>query len=260
MVVPTTAASLRALVRAELLARAQPKVRQRYERYFLGAISFLGVKTPGVQAVMRDLRPRVAALPEREQRALGLTLLRSPYMEERQLGTRVLHRLGKRLPEGVLDDLARVFDVHVRDWASCDQLAGRVLRELIRRPTARPKVMAWSRSKNPWRQRASAVAFVNEARHGQLDDEILAVCTRLVRNPHRFVQLGAGWVLRELSLADRPRVLRFLDEHGPRMSREGLRYAVEKLPAAQRRQVLARTRAPAPARAPRRRRAGLSDG
>ena len=52
-----------------------------------------------------------------------------------------------------------------------------------------------------------------------------------MKNDERFVQLGLGWVLRELYLADRDLVLSFLAAHYGELSREGLRYAIEKMPA-----------------------------
>lgn len=115
-----------------------------------------------------------------------------------------------------------------------------MLRLVLRRDAdARRCIVAWSRARNPWQQRASAVAFVNEARHGRYNPEILSVCRNLVGNPDRFVQLGMGWVLRELFLADRQAVMAFIDRHRSGISREGLRYAMEKMPVATRKRLLA---------------------
>jgi hypothetical protein len=47
----------------------------------------------------------------------------------------------------------------------------------------------------------------------------------------RFAQTGAGWVLRELSLADQERVVAFVEERIGQFTREGLAYATEKMPA-----------------------------
>lgn len=149
-------------------------------------------------------------------------------------------------PIGVtlLDDIERIFDDTVRDWATCDGLCSTALRALLPNAAARKRIKAWSRTSESeartWKQRASAVAFVNEARHGQYDDDVIEVCARIVKNPERFVQLGCGWVLRELSLVDRPRVVKFIDDHAQHLSREGLRYATEKLPAAVKKTVHAR--------------------
>lgn len=226
-------------VRDELRRRARKEVKAAFERYFRGQVQFLGCKKPTVKAVGDVVLPLLQGASLEEKRAEAFALLRSPWMEERQVGALLLHKIRRNLPDDVVEELAALFDAHVRDWASCDMLCGQVLRELMKRPKPRKRILAWRRSKNPWRQRASAVSLLSEARHGEVNDDVLAVCARIVQNPDRFVHLGAGWVLRELSLADRGLVLRFLDEHAASISREGLRYALEKMPATVRARAMA---------------------
>lgn len=220
-------------IRASLDDAASDDVKRWGEKYFLGAIEFIGVKGPRMKAIERDLRALWKNAPVQERAALGFALQRSRYMEERQIGQIVLESACKKLdPGAVLDELEPIFDEHCRDWATCDALAGRVLRSMLPDAKARKRIVSWSKARNTWRQRASAVAFVNEAKQGTYDDDIIEVCARIVKTDERFVQLGCGWALRELSLADRPRVLQFIADNAAHMSREGLRYATEKLPAA----------------------------
>lgn len=60
--------------------------------------------------------------------------------------------------------------------------------------------------------------------------DIRAVLHQWVRE-ERFAQTGAGWVLRELSLADQARVVAFVEECIGQFIREGLAYATEKMAA-----------------------------
>jgi 3-methyladenine DNA glycosylase AlkD len=169
----------------------------------------------------------------------AFTLLRARHAEEKQVAVLLLHRYRRELPADFVRRLEPVFDAGVREWGTCDGISSRVLRHLVlRSPAECRRVVSWSRSRHPWRQRASAVAFVNEARHGKHTPEILRVCERLVDNPHRFVQLGMGWVLRELWLAEPDAVLAFLRTHYPKISRDGLRYAIEKMPNSQQKGLL----------------------
>ena len=232
--------AFRRRVRAELKALAKPDVREGQERYFKGVVRFHGVKLPLVRPVARacwvDLAPRGDHLVLAE----ALDLLEQPLFEEKHVGVSLLARLARRLPASFLRRLEPVFDRAVCDWATCDDLCGHVLRPMVRRDEAAARtLLRWSRHANPWRRRASAVAWVNEARHGVFTDQILAIAANVVRCPDRFAQLGAGWVLREVTLADRTRALGFLAEHRDRLSREALRYAVEKLPPDLRARVLA---------------------
>lgn len=219
-------------VRAALDAEASAETKKRGEKYFLGAIEFIGVTGPRMKAIERTLRPSWKSASIDDQLAFGLALQSSGFMEERQIGQLVLDRVVKKVNKPALvAELEPIFEAHVRDWATCDALAGRLLRYCLDDDKAHKRIIGWSKSKNRWMQRASAVAFVNEARHGHYDDDIIDVCSRLVKTPERFVQLGCGWVLRELSLVDRPRVLKFLEDNDRFISSEGWRYATEKLPA-----------------------------
>jgi 3-methyladenine DNA glycosylase AlkD len=220
------------VVRARLTDAADPKVKAAYESYLKNAVRFIGVRMPEVRRVFRELRPALSAHSPEELFAEARTLLLSPFAEEKHIAILLLARVVRTPPSDFVRRLEPVFDEGIREWATCDGISGRVLRPLLRDPAMRKRIVAWSRSRNQWRQRAAAVAFVNEARHGAHDDIIIGICERIVRNPERFVQLGMGWVLRELSLSDRPRVLGFLRKHYSSISREGLRYAIEKLPTA----------------------------
>ena len=227
-------------VRKRLQRDASAASKKSYEAYFKGAVSFVGVPRPKVTSAERDVRPLFTALaPDARVRA-ALHLMRADEMEVRQVGLGVLAREMKTLPDAFLRDVEHHFDEVVRDWASCDMLCGKVLRGLIVRSSKNASAMKrWARAKNLWRRRAAAVAFVNEARRGHHDAVILAVCTQLVNDDERFVQLGCGWVLRELFLASPQKTVDFIEAHVASMSREGLRYAIEKMPKREQKRLLA---------------------
>ena len=130
----------------------------------------------------------------------------------------------------VIEILGGLIERHVQDWATCDGLSSQVVRKLIAtNPDYAPKVQLWCTSSNSWKQRASCVSFVCLARHGEYDKVILDIAENAIQNNERFPQLGVGWVLRELSLADESAVVTFIKDHYNEFTREGLRYAVEKM-------------------------------
>jgi 3-methyladenine DNA glycosylase AlkD len=67
---------------------------------------------------------------------------------------------------------------------------------------------------------------------------MLETCAVTIRSEHRFAQTGVGWLLRELAQAEREAVLSFIRVHLARMSREGLRYVVDRLPQDERNALL----------------------
>lgn len=227
-------------VRQRLAERALESVRDGAERYFKHEVRFHGVKAEGVRQVAREVLPSLKGRPVEAVIGSAFGLLASEMFEEKQIAVIVLNRHAHALPGDFIRQLEPVFDRNVYDWATCDMLCGRVLYLLIKRSSAElRRVVGWSKAKYLWRQRASAVTFVKVARFGQHDEEVIAVCDRVLRNPERFAQLGAGWALRELSLADCNRVVAFLRNNYAFVSREGLRYAIEKMPASLQRRLLA---------------------
>jgi 3-methyladenine DNA glycosylase AlkD len=232
--------SFQSSVRKSLRGYADPVVKQGSQRYFKNAVKHVGVRAAEVRKVFRDHFRSLAAEPVKPIIEQAFALLGSEYLEEKQIGVLVLSRIEKKLPADFVEQLEPVFDRCVYDWATCDTLSGRVLRYRVKRDRAAlERVVGWSQADYLWRQRASAVSFVNEARHGKYNDEIVRICQNIVDNDERFVQLGMGWVIRELSLADQKLALDFLAAHYQKISREGLRYAIEKMPAPLKKRVLA---------------------
>lgn len=227
-------------VRRRIVERADPAVKAGSERYFKYQIRFLGLSAPGIREVAREVEPLLRDRPVSVLIDECFRLLHSPWAEERHVGITLLGRNVRRLPTDFLQRLEPVFDRTVKDWAACDHIAGRILRPLVStNGAARRRVVGWRNARSPWRQRVAAVAFLGEARYGRRNREILTICRALVKNPDRFAQLGMGWVLRELFLADREIVLDFLRHHYPGINREALRYAIEKMPKSLQSTILA---------------------
>lgn len=225
----------------QVLQRAgDAAVAEGQVRYMKGAAQFYGIKTPALRALFKANAGLWKPWPVAAKVALSWALLRSDYFEEKDWGIALLRTVRTSLDQPWLEQIEREFPTLVASWATCDALCSGVFRALLPRTELRRRIISWKDSPSPWLQRAAALAFINEARHGLYNADILEVCETTVRNPHRFVQLGTGWVLRELSLADRAAVTDFLVLHHSLISAEGLRYALEKYPEPERRDVLTR--------------------
>lgn len=217
-------------VRREILLRADPRVKEGAERYFKYKVKFHGAKTPELREVAQAVESLLRAKPISTLITECFRLMHSEWAEEKHVGVALLGRNIRKMPPGFLKQLEPVFDRTVSDWGACDHIASRILRPLIASPAARKRIVGWRNAKSPWRQRVTAVAFVNEAKQGEYNRDILTICGTIVKNRDRFTQLGMGWVLRELYLADDAVVLGFLRKHYSKINREALRYAIEKMP------------------------------
>ena len=69
-------------------------------------------------------------------------------------------------------------------------------------------------------------------------DLLFESCEKVIPYNERFNQLGVGWVLREMYLAEPKRTIRFIEQHYDLFIREGLRYAIEKMPEVEKNRLL----------------------
>ena len=207
-------------------------------RYFKGVHPFHGIPSPKLRAMIKKVqatrRNEGSKWTARSLLDTSDALLGASHGETKMLGAYLLGELSNlkvlREEPRVVESLGDMIERNVRDWATCDALSSQVLRKLIAKDsTLAERVRPWCQSSNGWKQRASCVSFVCLARHGEHNELILDIASHVVRNSERFPQLGVGWVLRELSLADQPAVVAFIKDHYSEFSREGLRYAIEKM-------------------------------
>jgi 3-methyladenine DNA glycosylase AlkD len=94
-----------------------------------------------------------------------------------------------------------------------------------------------------WLRRAAAVALTRPARHGLLLDEAYEVARSLLGDEEDLIHKATGWLLRDAGVTDKKRLRAFLLECGPAVPRTALRYAIEHFPKAERKRLLAATRA-----------------
>ena len=236
---------LRANLQLRLQQRANPKTKAWWERYLKQVILFRGVKMADIRAALHawiEAEGIESKLSLAQQKELTLSLLRERYAEDKLAG--ILFFQEVLLQRNGIDwrtDLTRFAGLfregHIIEWNTCDWFCVKVLGPLVQREgeACAHAIAQWRNAKNLWQRRASGVAFVNLANHGDANSEgftdlLLAVCATTVQHKERFAQTGTGWVLRELSLADQARVVGFIETHRNCFSSEGLRYATAKLP------------------------------
>ncbi len=130
---------------------------------------------------------------------------------------------------------------HVADWPECDDLCTHSLGDLLHRyPKLAPRVEPWTRSRNRWLRRASAIAWIYAVRRGEALPRIFKTARSLLRDPDDLVQKGYGWTLKEASKLYPDEVYEFVLRHKARMPRTALRYAIEKLSPSRRRVAMRR--------------------
>jgi 3-methyladenine DNA glycosylase AlkD len=97
-------------------------------------------------------------------------------------------------------------------------------------------------SANLWERRIGVLATFHCIKQGRAS-EALWVARRLLQDPHDLIHKAVGWMLREVGKRVDAGVLRrFLSRNAPVMPRTMLRYAIERLPAAERKKYMLQRR------------------
>lgn len=168
-------------------------------------------------------------------------LLDNPHYEVRMGAVSIMDfqaRNKKITPE----ERKALYDLYLRrhdrinNWDLVDRAAPYVVGGYL---ADKPRAVLYklARSKNPWERRTAIVSTYYFIRSGDVNDTF-GVAAILVKDKHELVQKAVGSWIREAGKRDQKQLLSFLEKHSRSMPRTMLRYAVEKLPPAQRTELL----------------------
>jgi 3-methyladenine DNA glycosylase AlkD len=193
---------------------------------------FLGITVPVLRRVARRYRHLA--------RSDIVKLLASPIHEHRFTALEILVA---QYETSDADSKQAIFEFYlkngqkVNNWDLVDTSAPYILGEhLVSRP--RDCLYQLAKSRNLWERRMAIVATLAFIRRGELRDTF-EIAALLIRDQQDLIHKAVGWMLRETGKRSTPALLKFLKENYSAMPRTALRYAIERLPEAQRKRVLA---------------------
>lgn len=201
---------------------------------------FLGVVVPDQRKVARKFRD--IDLVEIEK------LLNSPWHECRLTGLLILVEQYTRASKPKTldpDEQARLVSFYlehtyaVNNWDLVDSSAHKILGHwLLLKPEKHKVLHTLASSNNLWEQRIAVIATLPLIKAGKFEP-LRKLSTKLLHHPHDLMHKAIGWMLREMGKIDIGELRSFLAEHHQQMPRTMLRYAIEKLPAAERKRWMA---------------------
>lgn len=232
---------------AELKRAGRPERAKGAAAYFKAyeKLKFFGVDSPTVRKMAARIRKEEASSWSlREAVMFADAMLASPELEAKGLGLCVLGKFVKDFVPSMLPQTKRWLAERCTDWASTDTLCGEVIAPLlVAHPELVPRLRAWRSSPHLYVRRASAVGLLRLAHNGEQLADAYDAALALGAEDHHLLQKAAGWLLREAGTTDMAQLERFLRKQGPRLSRTTVSYALERFPAAKRKELLAVTRA-----------------
>lgn len=227
-------------IRQELQRLADLKIRKSADRFFKEPIKVHGVPTPLVRKIARahfELMPKpnqAGVWPLCDQ------LWQSGYLEEAVVAALWAYNLRKSYEPGDFPWFEKWISRYVHNWAACDTFCNHAMGAFLEKyPAYLEKLKGWAVSPNRWLRRAAAVSLIVPAKAGKFLEEVFGIADLLLEDPDDMVQKGYGWLLKVTAHRHQDKVFQYVMDHKSRMPRTALRYAIEKMPAALKRQAMA---------------------
>ena len=197
------------------------------------------INAPAIHEAADSVWREIRSLPRAERDRLCEALFASRRFENGALVCYVYRRFAKECGAREFRMFARWMDRYVDNWGLTDGVSLWLLgASILNEPALIAELPKWTRSKNRWKRRAAAVSLVYPAKRGLYTQRIFEIAELLLADPDDMVQKGVGWLLKETYPKKPGEVVRFLLPHRATAPRLVLRYAAEKMTAADRERVL----------------------
>ena len=229
-------------VRREIKKYDKPENKLNYQRFFKEKLENpFSLKSSIVAKITNDCFKQLKGCPKNEIFKYCEELLASDDSVEKGIAFSWADKVKGQFAESDFKRFEGWLKKHVHSWAACDSLCCGALGQLILQYSKLAgRTESWAKSKNRWFRRASAVSLILSGRNGKLLDKIFARADILLTDEDDMVQKGYGWMLKEAGNRFPEEVFKYVMKHRREMPRTALRYAIEKFPAAMRKQAMAK--------------------
>jgi 3-methyladenine DNA glycosylase AlkD len=234
-------------VRQELRALARPAGAFDAQRYFRGggSLRFYNVGAVRLRAIgKRIYREHQAEWSLEQCTDFARALIISRVLDVKAVAIELAACYRQSFTPALLPIWKRwLADGHASNWATTDSICGSLVGPLLLDfPGLVAKVRPWTGHRTLWIRRAAAVSLIPSVRRGLGLDAAYETAAQLHPDGEDLIQKAVGWLLREAGKADAARLERYLLAHGSAIPRTTLRYAIERFPAARRKDLLRVTR------------------
>jgi len=223
-----------------LIHNSSDKERIIQSRFFKAGdnIKLIGVKGPVIVKVCGNALDSVS-LSKKDILYLSKELLKEKIHEYKVAGISVL-KLKRELLD--LNDIEYIKELFLKNyfnnWALIDTISLGVIGYLISKEKSLvDKVTSWRKYDNIYIKRASIVSLIKLIKYVEVD-YIFNHCQYFFSIQHDLITKANGWLLREVGKLDMLTLKKFLISNIQSIPRTTLRYAIEKFPEQERKDIL----------------------
>lgn len=230
-------------VRQELKQNIDLIYKDGAERFFKEEIKIYGVRYPKIREIIKKTKKEVAVLDKKSILKLCEELLGSKYHEEAIIAFGWVYQNKEKFNKSDFKIFESWLHEYVTNWALCDDFSTHVLNYYtIKYPEIIIKIRKWTKSKNRWVRRSSAVSFLHDSGGTRPNthrlEDVFWVTDTLLEDEDDMVQKGYGWLLKNTSKKYQKEVFDYVMKNKDRMPRTALRYAIEKMPQSMRKKAM----------------------
>ncbi len=219
------------------------KTAESAQRFFREEIDCYGIRAADLMAIARDIRNEVKPhWSTVEVIELTESLLREKEQEAKACGLLILALFNRQLTPANFDlFLSWLRKGYLNNWALIDIFSLQVVSPIIIRDSQGIGMLEkWLSEDYIFVKRACLVSLIKLARKGQQTELIYRMVLEVssARRVNDLVAKASGWLLREAGKADQHFLENFIEEHGWRLPRVSVRYAIERFPEIKRKYFL----------------------
>ena len=219
------------IIRQELKQNSNEKTKITGQQFFKEQIRLYGVKSATVGKIGKEYFKTIKDKKKTEIFDLCEELWRSGYMEESFIACNWSYYIRKNYEPKDFKVFEKWVNNYVSNWASCDTFCNHTVGAFLEMyPEYLSELKKWTKSKNRWMRRASAVSLIVPAKHGKFLKDIFEIADILLLDNDDLVQKGYGWMLKVTSQAHQKEIFDYIIKKKTVMPRTALRYAIEKMP------------------------------
>lgn len=231
--------------------KISPSSSKGVENYLKNKVKSYGNKNPEIHNTFKTFlkpNPLYKSLTHKEKFTLGMQCLSFEYFDLKLLGANIMGHIYKDVTKEEFNNLNHIISTKniINEWATSDCLTSKFYKfyGLLNKENTK-EIANLSKENNLWLRRISCVSFVSRVKFNDKKpnfkgfiDLMFEICENNKVHEERFNQLALGWLLREISVVEYERYKQWMKENISYMTREAVRYSIEKLAPKQKRLIL----------------------